>query len=136
MPVFNWQCLHWRCFVSHGCVRLVEPPAVSSQPWPWWPWQSWVHIVFRKADFSYSLFWSTSSFCPPAIFSPGWRDAHLLFLGLLCSGFPNAPPTPSTQIAEGKGYFSTLPSPLFSLSDALKPFFLTFLEMSTSPYRV
>ena len=39
-----------------------------------------------------------------------------------------------TWIGKGKRYFSTLPSPLFSLSNTLRRFFLTFVERCTSPY--
>lgn len=75
-----------------GCGSS-QPPAVISHYYPeGLPWQPWVSTVFLLAGFSYSLFWNTSSFCPPARLSLGWRGPHLLLLGLLCSVFPNAPP--------------------------------------------
>lgn len=126
-----------------GCGSS-QPPAVISHYYPeGLPWQPWVSTVFLLAGFSSYLFWNTSSFCPPARLSLGWRGPHLLLLGLLCSVFPNAPPPPNsptpplsnlfTRIGKGKRYFSTLPSPLFSLSNTLKQLFLTSVAMYTGP---
>lgn len=71
-----------------GCGSSQPPAVISHYDPEGLPWQPWVSTLFLLADFSYSLFWNTSSFCPPARLSLGWRDPHLLFLGLLCSQMP------------------------------------------------